>query len=109
MHIILKEKTEVLNLFFSSVFTVEDTSNIPDFNAKCSALADSVEVTEKMISDKLLQLNVNKATGPDGLHPRLLKELHRNLAIPLEVLFDKILVIWYDSTGMESSRGQTNI
>ena len=42
-----KDKAEVLNLFFSSVFTVEDTSNIPDFNAKCSALVDNVEVSEK--------------------------------------------------------------
>jgi len=36
-----------------------------------------------------LRLNANKAQGPDGIPPRVLKELHAQLANPLCVLFNK--------------------
>ena len=33
-------------------------------------------------------MNVNKAQGPDGIHPKILKYCARNLALPLSLLFD---------------------
>ena len=38
----------------------------------------------------LLKLNENKSAGPDGLHPRVLKETATELYKPLSVLFRKI-------------------
>ena len=42
-----------------------------------------------MIKNKLNQLKVDKAAGPDKLQPRLLKELKDSLTKPLKLLFDK--------------------
>ena len=47
----------------------------------------SMEISKERIKKKILQLKVSKAPGPDGLHPRLLKELAQQLATPLEVIF----------------------
>ena len=34
-----------------------------------------------------MSLNSNKAAGPDGIYPRVLKELSKELAVPLEIIF----------------------
>ena len=41
-----KETVEVLNLFFKSVFTVENTATIPDFPAKVSSVLNDICITE---------------------------------------------------------------
>ena len=48
-----------------------------------------VDVTEQNIREKLSKLNVNKAAGPDQLHPCLLEEFSRIIAIALNILFDR--------------------
>ena len=48
-------------------------------------------LTEEMVLKKLLALNACKSAGPDGLHPRLLKECAHELAAPLSSLFKKSL------------------
>ena len=53
-------------------------------------LAD-VRVTPKAIQDMLSKLNPNKAQGPDQVPPRVLKELSKQLATPLSILFNKSL------------------
>ena len=85
------EKAEVLNDFFSSVFTTENLSNIPVFNSKSDVLIDKINVSVKDMEDALRTLNVNKSSGPDGLHPRVLKELATVLSYPLKLLFDKTI------------------
>ena len=41
------------------------------------------------VHKKLSKLNVNKSAGPDGLHPRILKELALPLSVPVCVLLNK--------------------
>ena len=53
-------------------------------------LAD-VRVTPKAVQDKLNKLNPNKAQGPDQVPPRVLKEVSKQLATPLSILFNKSL------------------
>ena len=87
-----KEKAEVLNKFFSSVFTVEDMENMPnsnnDFKGK---FLDSFVIDKELVHKKLLELNPSKSPGPDGWHPFLLKSLADELSFPLSVLFQKSL------------------
>jgi len=39
--------------------------------------------------DLLLQLNAHKSMGPDGMHPRVLKELPNVVAGPLFLIFQR--------------------
>ena len=48
-------------------------------------------VTEEMVHDELLNLNINKSCGPDEIHPRLLKELAATISKPIAFLFNKSL------------------
>ena len=63
-----KEKADVLNDFFNSVFTKEDKSSIPDFKKTLynEPLLDLI-VTPEQVLKKLKELNLNKATGPDNI------------------------------------------
>ena len=41
------------------------------------------------VHEKLSKLNVNESAGPDGLHPRILKELALPLSVPVCVFLNK--------------------
>ena len=86
------EKAEILNNYFSSVFTEENLTNIPFIaeaeNSDGATLTDVV-ITPAAVKDKLSKLNVNKAQGPDGIPPRVLKELAEELSVPYCKLFNK--------------------
>ena len=85
------EKADVLNAFFSSVFTREDLDNIPPFPSRCSNVISRIEISEDDMCKKLADLNPTKSCGPDGIHPRVLKELSNELAMPLKMLFDRTM------------------
>ena len=82
------DKAEVLNSFFKKVYTLEDDSELPNVEQRW-VLHPSQEVTftEDDIEGLLSKLNIAKSSGPDGLHPRILKELSVQLAQPLFILF----------------------
>lgn len=85
-----KEKADVLNEFFSSVFTKEDKSSIPDFKKVSynEPLLD-LTITPEQVLKKLKELNPNKATGPDNIPSRLLKELSDVLCDPIARVMKK--------------------
>ena len=84
-------KAELLSKQFSSVFTKEDKSNVdklfgpyyPDIND----LTINIEGVEKLLSG----LNPSKASGPDEIPCRLLKELSHELAPVLTAIFSQSL------------------
>ena len=87
-----KEKAEILGKFFSSDFTVEPSGDIPamlrpDVQSEMRKLV----VDEETIKNKLERLNICKSVGPDGIHPRILKEQCEHLCKPLYKLFNKSL------------------
>ena len=74
-----REMAEKLNAFFASVFTVEDKKCMPTPEALTlgGVLKDlsHIEVTREEVMRLLDNLKTDKSPGPDGIHPRVLKEL----------------------------------
>ena len=87
-----KDKADILNKFFSGVFTRENTDNVPELEPGCRSnytfLADIV-ISEEAVKKKLLNLNPYKAQGPDGIPNKVLKELSNELSKPIATLFNK--------------------
>ncbi|KFQ11581.1 hypothetical protein N330_13265, partial [Leptosomus discolor] len=46
-------------------------------------------IQEEMVSDLLLHINVNKSMGPDGVHPRVMRELAGLLTKSLSIIYQQ--------------------
>ena len=84
------QMTEVLNEYFSSVFTTEDISSfsIPftKFKGNKSEHLGQLFVTPEMIAQKIRKMKDNKSPGVDGIPPKLLKEIVEQISTPLTKL-----------------------
>eukprot|EP00061_Rhincodon_typus_P000680 g12423.t1 len=70
-----KEMVEELNSYFTLVFTVEDTSNMPKIQESQEVELSMVAITKEKVLIKLIGLKVDKSPGSDGLHHRVLNEI----------------------------------
>ena len=81
---------EVLNEYFSSVFTTEDISLLPvpftKFEGNKSEHLGQLFVTPVMIANKIKKMKDNKSPGVDGIPPKLLKEIVEQISTPLAKL-----------------------
>ena len=87
-----QDKANVLNSFFSSVFTQENLNSLPDIQENSKSMGISLSeiiVTPEAVKRKLRVLDSNKAQGPDQIPARILKELSEELANPFCFLFNK--------------------
>ena len=85
-------RAEILNDFFTSVFLKEDLSNIPRVNEgeySNGKNISSIRITAEEVEKKLKKLNTQKAQGPDQIPPKVLKEISKEIAKPLSILFNK--------------------
>ena len=55
-------------------------------------VSDIMNINVESVKLKLKSLNPNKSPGPDKISPRVLKELHNELALPLAYLFNLSLI-----------------
>ena len=86
------DKAEILSKFFTSTFTRESLDNIPEFQDREFVTSlDDVKIDANIVREKLYNLNPSKATGPDGLPPRVLKEAATEISVPLSIIFKKSL------------------
>jgi Reverse transcriptase (RNA-dependent DNA polymerase) len=86
-----KEVAEALNKFFASVFTKEDRTRMPTKIPETDNMLNTVEITEEKVKKKIKNLRADSAAGPDGLHPKLLKETCNEIAYPLCIIFRRSL------------------
>ena len=86
-------KAEVLNKFFTSVFTQEDQERLPEFEKRpCSSELTHLHITSDDAKQFFGKLKTSKSPGPDGLHPRVLVELTDQLIEPLKTIFCRPLI-----------------
>jgi hypothetical protein len=91
-------KANVMNDQFKSVFSNIDKINESEFESKCKLSIKSnyqtmpdITITCEGIAKLLLNLNPNKAAGPDQIKPRALKVLATEIAPILTIIFQIFL------------------
>ena len=77
-----------MNNYFSSVFTIKQLNNVPQLRQYEGNILDTFNFSTKEVQEKLQHLNIYKSTGPDMLHPRILRALEDKLARPLTHIFN---------------------
>ena len=84
-----KEKAEVLNAFFMSVFKSQTSyaqgTPLSDLAALAGQQSKPPTIQEDTVRDAQLQLDRPKSMGPAEIHPRVLRELAEAIAEPLSV------------------------
>ena len=91
-HFTNTDKAEAFNNFFLKN-TMLDTQNssLPDITETPNRILSSINATEKDVIDILKSLDVNKATGPDKISAKMLREASTAIAKPLTRLINMSL------------------
>ncbi|GAB0207221.1 mitochondrial enolase superfamily member 1 [Grus japonensis] len=87
-----EEKVEAFNAFFASVFNNMDrpwAAWSPESEDHEYGNSGFPFVDTEIVRDQLYQLNVHKPMEPDGIHPRVLKELVDVMAGPLSIIYQR--------------------
>ena len=104
-----KKMAEAFGEFFKSVFTKEDTENIPEpeqvYRGTEEEMLTDVNITEERVLKKLKQINPTKAPGNDNINAAILKESAEEIAKQVTNIFRKSL----DETDLPEDWKSSNI
>jgi hypothetical protein len=82
-----KCKASILNRQYQSVFSQENSSELPAPTERPSPPMSEISISREGILKLLLNLKENKASGPDLLPPRILKSAAHPISYCLELIF----------------------
>ena len=82
-------KADCLNDYFVSISTVNDENTVlPPFEKLTNNSLSTVNCTETEIENLINVLNINKASGDDGISHRMLKGVSKSISKPLSILMN---------------------
>ena len=86
------KKAEILATFFSSVFTKENTEDMPIIKgSKMDEELKHYKIKLEKVMKKLSKLNPSKSPESDNIHPRILKDMSGVLDKSLAILYQNTL------------------
>ena len=87
-----KEKAELLNIFFTTVFTKENLETLPEVTDRVvKSNLENIVISDTEVFKLLRELDASKSMGPDNVHPFLVKNLAGVFVKPLTLIFQKSL------------------
>ena len=86
------EKAQILNNHFKLVFTIEDTSCIPDKGISPYPSIPDFDITSSGARNLLANCDTNKSPGPDNICAAFLKQVASEIAPLLTYLFNQSLI-----------------
>ncbi|KAK3088908.1 hypothetical protein FSP39_025302 [Pinctada imbricata] len=86
-----KHKAKLLLDQFASVFTKEKASNMPSTTKKVKNSMNHIKIREEGVRKLLENINPSKATGPDNIPNRVLKQCAKQLAPALTCIYQRSL------------------
>ena len=87
------QMAEELNNHFSSVFTREDKSTIPEpSNMRTRSKLTGTWITTEKVRRKIKKLKPHSAAGPDGITPKLLQNCIEEISPVLAMIYRKSMV-----------------
>ena len=84
-----KEKAEILQDQFCSVFTKEQLGSTPVLEKRTDNEIKDLRFIEESVKKEILSLNVNKSCGPDDISPLILIKLVDFVTGPLTTIMNK--------------------
>ena len=82
-----KEKAQILIKQFSSVFTRGNLDNMPETHINLKSTIPSIKIKTEGEEKLLRNINPYKASGPDNIPNRILKQCAKQLAPSLAIIF----------------------
>ncbi len=86
-----KGMADLLNQYFSSVFTPDAGGPVPDAAPTVAPDIGDLRVTTAMVEKAIEKLRPSSAAGPDGIGPQLLQQLKATVAPVLASIFNTSL------------------
>ncbi len=84
-----QQMASILNQSFCSVFTREDTNNVPFCPQLSNGIIRDIVFDQNEVKEKILKLKPGTAQGPDKIPARILKDNVDILSFPLAIIFNK--------------------
>jgi hypothetical protein len=89
-----KEKAQILIKQFSSVFTREKVNKMPKTHRRIQQNIPNIKITQDGVAKLLRNINPSKASGPDNIPNRVLKQCADHLAPALTIIFQRSIRPW---------------